>query len=394
MQDHGDLINLYDYEHAARAKLPREIYDYFAGGANDEITVKKNPRAYDKVDLQHRILRGVSQPELSIQLFGQTVSMPVLIAPTAFHRLAHPEGERATARAAAKHNTIMIVSMAATISLEEVAAAAKEVIRSDPQLWFQIYIQPDLDFTCNLIRRAEASGFGAIVLTVDSPVFGQRERDMRNHFHDLPEGLCLENFTPSVSITEPPPGLQFKSDLSWTDVEWLKSVTALPVLLKGVVHPDDAQLAVEHGADGIIVSNHGGRQLDSAPSTIEVLPEIVNRISGQIPVLVDGGISRGSDVIKALALGADAVAVGRSVLWGLAIDGEAGVAHVLDILRSELDNAMTLCGCATVTDIDHRLIWQGNAKSQQRRAFVRLVLVLAITRSGDAPGAFGKRRKV
>ncbi len=348
-----ELFNLDDYERAAQEMLPPEIYDYYAGGANDEITVQANGAAYGRIRLLYRVLRDVSQRSLATEILGQPLSLPILIAPTAFHRLAHPQGEIATARAAAAAGTIMIVSMVATTAIEEIAAANAASAKAPP-LWFQVYVLPDRDFTVTLVRRAEAAGCRALVLTVDSPIFGRRERDMRHHFHELPPGLSLANFTPSGTTT--PPKFDFKADLTWADVAWLRTLTDLPLLLKGIVHPDDVRLAWEHGANGLIVSNHGGRQLDTAVSTIEILPEIAAAANGRMPILVDGGIRRGTDVLKALALGADAVAIGRPVLWGLAVGGESGVYDVLDNLRRELDSALALCGCANLDEVGPELL--------------------------------------
>jgi 4-hydroxymandelate oxidase len=285
------------------------------------------------------------------------MSLPVIVAPTAFQRLAHADGERATARAAALAGTIMIVSMASTVAIEEVAAAARQASSgADPTLWFQLYLQPDLGFTEAIIRRAERAGCSALVLTVDSPAFGRRERDMRNAFHDLPAHLCCENLRESPGDGGRVRQIAFAHDLSWRHVDWVRSVTKLKLVLKGVVNSLDAHLALEHGVDALLVSNHGGRQLDTVPATIDLLPPIADRIGGRMPLLLDGGIRRGTDVVKALALGANAVAIGRPVLWGLACAGEEGVAQVLQMLRSELEVTLTLCGCSCLGEIDPNLI--------------------------------------
>jgi 4-hydroxymandelate oxidase len=285
--------------------------------------------------------------------------MPVLIAPTAFHRMAHPDGERATARAAGQAGTIMTLSTLSNTPLEEVAAVA-----TAPQ-WFQLYVYRDRAATEALVRRVEVAGFRALVLTVDAPLLGRRERDVRNRFR-LPPGLTIASLDFAGKEDLPHPtadsGLAayFASlldpSLTWRDVDWLRTITALPIVIKGIVHPNDARLAVEHGARGVIVSNHGGRQLDTAPATIEVLPEIADAVSGEIEVLLDGGVRRGIDVVKALALGARAVLIGRPILWGLAVDGEAGVARVLELLRDELDLAMALAGTPTVADVGRDLV--------------------------------------
>ncbi|WP_328613702.1 alpha-hydroxy-acid oxidizing protein [Amycolatopsis sp. NBC_00355] len=337
-----------EFEAVARQRLEPAHYDYYAGGAQDEITLAENETAFRKLKLLPRVLRGSDKRDLSIELLGSQASMPILIAPTAFHRLAHGDGELATARAAALAGTIMIVSMASTTAIEDVAAAAREVA-PDPALWFQLYLQPDLEFTEAIVRRAEAAGVKAFVVTVDSPVLGRRERDDRNDFHDLPPGLVVENLR---NIGENRSGgnashvreIVMSAGLNWEHIAWLRSKTKLPVLIKGVLHPEDARLAVHHGVAGIVVSNHGGRQLDTVPATIDVLPEIAAAVGGAMPVLLDGGIRRGTDVVKALALGADAVGVGRPVVWGLAAGGREGVSKVLELLREDFDQALAMCG--------------------------------------------------
>src|SRR5215471_440215 len=301
------MLSLRDFELEAQKRLDRAIYDYFAGGADDEVTLRANEAAFARIGLVPRVLRGSGEPELGLTLLGCRASMPIVIAPTAFHRLAHPEGERATARAAASAGTIMIVSMASTVPLEDVAVEAQATVGTDATLWIQLYLQPDLQFTESIVRRAEAAGYKALVVTVDSPVFGRRERDLRNGFVDLPPGLCCENLRGSGGVRE----IVFAPDFSWDHIHWLRELTSLRIVLKGILHPADAELAVTHGADAVIVSNHGGRQLDTAPATIDLLPAIAEAIDGRTPVLIDGGIRRGTDVVKALALGASAVAVGR-----------------------------------------------------------------------------------
>jgi 4-hydroxymandelate oxidase len=289
------------------------------------------------------VLRGGQAGEPEVSLLGRRTAQPVLIAPTAFHRLAHPDGELATARAAAKAGLIMVVSMASTVAVEELAETAAD-------LWFQLYIQPDLGFTEQLVRRAEAAGCAAVMVSVDSPVFGRRERDLRNGFLDLPEGMVCAHMDGRP--------IAFRADLSWDHIDWLRSVTALPIVLKGIVHPQDARSAVERGVDAVAVSNHGGRQLDTVPATIELLPPVADAVGGAVPLLLDGGVRRGTDVLKALALGADAVAIGRPVLWGLAVDGEDGVARVLELLGAEFDQALALCGCRWPGDVSPDLIWR------------------------------------
>lgn len=350
---------LRDFEVEARRRLDSAVFDYFAGGADDEVTVQENEAAFARLGLVPRVLRGGGQPNLETGLLGSLVSMPILIAPTAFHRLAHPEGERATARAAAAAGTILIASMASTVAIEDVAAAThREIADGGPDIWFQLNIQPDLGFTRALVRRAEDAGCKALVVTVDAPVFGNRERDLRNGFTDLPDGLCCENMRESRNGTEPSPvrAIVFSPELSWEQVDWLRNTTTLPIVLKGIAHPDDARIALEHGVSAIVVSNHGGRQLDTVPATIDLLPPIVAAVEGRVPIVLDGGVRRGTDVVKALALGAQAVAIGRPVLWGLAVAGADGVSRVLEILREELTRALVLCGCRSLQDVTCDLV--------------------------------------
>lgn len=354
------LINLFDYETEARRKLPQIAYDYYASGAGDEITLRENHIAYERIRLQPRVLKDISKTDLSTAVLGQSISMPVLVAPTAFHRMAHPEGEVATARAAGDSGIIMILSTLATCSIEAVMENA-----SGP-VWFQLYFYKDRDATLSLIQRAESSGCKAIVLTVDAQIWGRRERDVRNRFR-LPKGLSMENLAPvgksHFPKEEDDSGLssyvtwQFDPALSWKEVDWLCSQTKLPVLLKGILHSEDARIACDHGAAGVIVSNHGGRQLDTVPATIEALPHIVDAVNNQLPVIIDGGVRRGTDVIKALAAGASAVGIGRPIIWGLAVEGEKGVKDILKILRKEIEIGMRLCGCSSIVEIQNDLLF-------------------------------------
>jgi 4-hydroxymandelate oxidase len=352
------MLSPRELEAEAQRQLDRNVYDFVAGGAGDEVTLRANELAFARIGLLPRVLRGAGSPELTVNLLGCAASLPVLIAPTAFHRLAHPEGERATARAAAACDAIMIVSMASTVAIEDVAAAARDGEGRQPSLWFQLYIQPDLGFTRAIVERAEAAGCRALVVSVDSPVFGRRERDLRNGFTDLPADLCCEN------LREPEQGhtagrvrsIVFSPELTWRHVDWLRGATSLPIVLKGVVHPEDARLALEHGADALAVSNHGGRQLDTVPAAIDLLPAVVDAVAGRAPILLDGGVRRGTDIVKALAMGASAVAIGRPVLWALTVGGQHGVVQLLRQLRSELEQALTLTGCGNLRDLDRSLL--------------------------------------
>ena len=353
------LINLFDVERLAESRLEKLAFDYYAGGALDEVTLRENRAAYDRIALYFHTLVDVGTRSCETTVLGARVAMPVLVAPTAFQRMAHADGELATARAAGKAGTIMVVSTLSNTSVEDIAAAA------NGPLWFQLYIYKDRGATRDLVARVEASGCTAIVLTVDAPILGPRERDVRNRF-TLPEGLTVKNLLGAgqgtVGSEHAGSGLTtyvssfIDPAISWRDVEWLRGITRLPLLIKGIVRADDARHAVEVGAHAVVVSNHGGRQLDTSPATIDALPAVADAVAGRAEVYVDGGVRRGTDVIKALARGARAVFIGRPVLWGLAVDGERGVARVLEILHNEIDNALALCGCPTVADVTPDLL--------------------------------------
>jgi 4-hydroxymandelate oxidase len=339
-----ETLSLRDFERLARHRLDPAAYDFYAGGAGDEVTLRANETAFGRLTLLPQVLRGAAAPDLRTSVLGADLAMPVVVSPTAFHRLADPDGERATARAVAGAGTLMIVSMASTVAVEELTG---------PVRWFQLYLQPDLDFTLHVVRRAERSGCTALVVSVDSPVFGRRERDLRNGFTELPDGMCCENMRDASGRVR---RIEFVPSLGWEHLDWLREATTLPLVLKGVVHPDDARLAVEFGVDGLIVSNHGGRQLDGMTAAIDALPAVVEAVGGRVPVLVDGGVRRGTDVVKALALGATAVGLGRPVLWGLAAAGEEGVSQVLSMIRDELAAALTLCGVGRLDDLPRDLV--------------------------------------
>jgi 4-hydroxymandelate oxidase len=339
-------INLLDYEVLAQQRLQPAIWDYFQGGSEDEVTMQANRAAFARFYLRPRVLVDVNTIDMRTTVLGTPISMPVLVAPTASHKLAHPDGECATARGAGDAGTIMIVSTSATCSAAEVAEAATA------PLWFQLYSHHTLETTGLLVKRVEAAGYRAIVLTVDSPFLGRRERDLHNQFI-LGQHVSMANFSNKNASASP--GARHLVD-TWETVDWLRSVTTLPILLKGILTAEDARLATERGIDGIVVSNHGGRQLDGAIASLDALPEVVEAVAGRCEVYVDGGIRRGTDVLKALALGARAVLLGRSVLWGLAVNGQEGVRHVLELLRAELELAMALSGRPTLASIDRSLL--------------------------------------
>ncbi len=349
----AELAELHD---KARAVLDPVHYDYFAGGAGEEVVLAENEAAFRRVALLPRVLRGSEHRDLGVTVPGGRMSVPVFVAPTAFHRLAHPGGERATARAAAAAGTVLVSGVASTTSIDEVTTAAREV-DADAAVWFQLYPEPDEDVTACLVRRAEEAGCAALVVTVDSPVFGRHRRDLAHGFHDLPPGLAAENMR---DLPGGPPGgtrdIAMSPVISWDHLARLRESTALPLWVKGVLHPADAVRAVGLGVDGLVVSNHGGRQSDLAPAALEALPAVCDAVAGRVPVLFDGGVRGGGDVAVALALGAAAVGVGRPVLWGLAADGEAGVRRVLDVLRDEFDHVLALCGGRGVADLTTDLV--------------------------------------
>ncbi|MFC3713004.1 alpha-hydroxy acid oxidase [Sphingoaurantiacus capsulatus] len=340
-----------DYEGLARERLDAGSWAYLTAGAGDESTVAENRSGFARWQLRTRVLRNLSGGSTAIDLFGTRLAAPILLAPVAFQKLAHPDGELAAAVAASALQAGMVVSTQASVAIEDIAAAA-----STP-LWFQLYIQHDRDFTRALVARAEAAGYAAIVVTVDAPTSGRRDAEQRAGFA-FPPGIEAVN----LRGLAPPPRAAADALLlgtplldaapRWEDLAWLRTLTRLPILVKGIMDGDDARRAVAAGIDGIIVSNHGGRTLDSQPATIAALPEIVAAVGGQVPVLVDGGIRSGTDIFKTLALGARAVLVGRPFVYGLAAAGAVGVAHVLRILRAELEVAMALTGCPTLAAID------------------------------------------
>jgi 4-hydroxymandelate oxidase len=331
-------FNVGDYQHEAERLLDPGAFGYFAGGAGDEHTLRDNVDAFSRWQLRPRVLIDVSEVSTAATVLGTEVSMPLLVAPTAFQRLAHPDGELATARAAASAGTVMCQSTLSSVTPEELAAAAPGA-----RLWFQLYWSSDRGFTSELLARVMEAGFEAVVFTVDFPAAGRRERDLRVAF-TLPDDLVTPNIPESLQRQDfhAALGQIVDTSLTWRDLEWL---------LKGILSAEDALLAAEHGADGVIVSNHGGRQLDGVAASLDALPEVVEAVGERVEVLVDGGVRRGTDVLKALALGARAVLVGRAAVWGLAVGGEQGVREVLELLRAEIALGLTHLGCRLPADV-------------------------------------------
>ena len=353
------LASLSDFEKAAHARMTPMTWEYVSGAAGDERSLAWNLSAWNDIKLRSRILVDVSRLDTTVQLFGREYAHPILLAPTSYQKLSHPEGELATARGAGTARAGMILSSFSNVTLEDVAKAATST------LWFQLYVQPDRGFTRALVQRAEAAGYQALCVTVDTPVLGARNRETRVAFR-LPAGVSRANLEGlsndlATSAHRPPEGAIYSAvlepKLTWKDIEWLRGFAKVPVLLKGVMDADDAKVAVDAGVSGLIVSNHGARNLDTVPATVTALPRVTEAVAGRIPVLVDGGIRRGTDVLKALALGASAVAIGRPYVYGLAVDGAAGVARVVQILRTELEMAMALTGRTSIKAIDRSVLW-------------------------------------
>jgi 4-hydroxymandelate oxidase len=350
------ISTLADHERHARGMMDAPTWAYLCGAAADELTFARNMEAWRTLELLPRVLKPLAGGHTRVDLLGRTLAHPILVAPMAYQRLAHPHGEHATALAAAALGAGMVFSTQASAPMDEIATTFLPEPGRGP-LWFQLYLQPDRGFTRELVGRAEAAGFEALVLTVDAPVQGSRDAERRANFR-LPADVSAVN----LAGMRPPPARALGAGQSalfddllthapgWDDVAWLRSITRLPVLLKGVLHPEDARQAVACGAAGLIVSNHGGRTLDTAITTASALLPIADAVKGEVPLLVDGGIRRGTDVLKAMGLGASAVLVGRPVLHGLANAGATGVAHVLRLLRDELEIAMALTGCRTLAE--------------------------------------------
>jgi 4-hydroxymandelate oxidase len=339
-------INVSELEPLARARMEPAAWDYYAGGAGDELTIADNRDAWNRLRLRPHVLVDVSKVDLATSAFGATLDHPVIVAPMAAHDLAHPDGEVATARGAAAAGALMTLSTISSRPMEEVAAAA-----AGSQRWFQLYDPTDREAARALVQRAADAGYSALVLTVDLPMPGNRERDRRNEF-----ALELGVHLPPDQPVDPKTGIVVLPTMDWDELAWLRSVCPIPLIAKGILRADDAARAVEAGCDGIWVSNHGGRQLDTSIASADALPEVVGAVGGRALVVVDGGVRRGIDVLKGLALGADLVAVGRPVLWGLAVDSAAGVQRVLEMLRDELSLAMALSGCRTLDEISRDLV--------------------------------------
>jgi len=351
------LLTIDDFEESARHILPRATYNYIRAGSDDERALRANREAFSRYEVWYRVLVDVAEPRMATTVLGQEVSLPVLISPTGYQRLAHADGELAMARGAARAGTIMTVSTVSTVSLEEVA------VGSEGPLWFQLYVYKDRELTKWLVQRAEQAGYRALMLTVDLPIVGRRLADEREGFC-LPPGMTIANLEGRAAMPENYDGSLLSAyfsahldpSVTWRDLTWLRSLTKLPVILKGIVRPDDATRAVEEGVGAIVVSNHGGRQMDAAPASIDALAAVAEAVDGRCEVLMDGGIRGGNDILTALALGARAVMVGRPVLWGLAVGGEDGVVQVLDLLRDELRRTMVLAGCPDITAAGHDLV--------------------------------------
>ncbi|MSV27553.1 MAG: alpha-hydroxy-acid oxidizing protein [Bryobacterales bacterium] len=348
-----DLVNVFEFEPILKSKVPKNNYDFIAGGVDAEWTMRRNRESFDRITFRPRFMRDVSKMDLSTELFGQKISMPILVAPTAGHQLAHEQGELATARGAGQMKTIMAVSTNSSYPIDKIGAAA-----TGP-LWFQLYVGPDWDGTRDRVERAVGAGCKAVCVTLDSAYGSHRERLLRNRTSAGPVAVPSPGGRRGAAPREPLPyklQSQFTAHLTWSFLDEINKYAKVPVLLKGILTAEDAKLAVERGAAGIIVSNHGGRYLEYAPSTIEVLPEIVEAVGGRIPVLIDSGFRRGTDILKALAIGAKAVLIGRPPLWGLGAYGQAGVAKVLELLQHELALSMGLAGATNLAAIDRKLV--------------------------------------
>ena len=349
-----EIFSLSELEGLAEGHMPAMARAYVCGGAADELTLRANCEDWQRIRLKPKALVDVSRIEVRTEVLQHQLNLPILLAPTAFHRLCHPEAELATVEGANRAGVAMVLSSYSTEAVEDVARVAQNPV------WFQLYFQTDRGLTQQMVERAAAAGCKAICVTVDTPVLGARHRESRSHFA-LPAHFKLPNLNLGPVSHRPMRGAIYSellnAALNWKDIEWLRSISKIPVLLKGVLNPDDAAQAVESGVAGVIVSNHGARNLDTVPSTAAALPRIVEKVQGRLPLLVDGGIRRGTDVLKALALGAQAVLVGRPYLYGLSVAGAEGIARVIEILRTEFMMAMALTGRTTIAQIDRSVLW-------------------------------------
>ncbi|XP_038074166.1 hydroxyacid oxidase 1-like [Patiria miniata] len=361
------MITVEDFERYATDHLPRSVYNHVSAGSNDQQTLNDNRSAFKRYRIRPRVLRDVSRRDLSATILGHEFPLPIGIAPTGLQRLAYSDGDLAMARAASSHGVIMILSSYATSSIEDVASAASPA----GHLWFQLYIFSDRRHTEQLVRRAERAGYNAIVVTVDTPYAGKKYNDERCGFNPKVRLPNVEGGYFNSSVSSGTPDKYDSSEISpsvtWADIQWLRSLTELPVIVKGIISGENALEAVANNVDGIIVSNHGGRQLDGVPAPIDVLPEVLAATKGtKVEVYMDGGIRQGTDVMKALALGARAVFIGRPAWWGLTYKGEEGVQQVLQILRDELDLALALSGCASVRDLNPSMVVLGPDVAEAR----------------------------
>lgn len=352
------ILDIKGFEEYAHKQFPKNLTAFFSRGAGDEITLRENASAFDRIKLLPRVLKNVEERSLSTVILSQAIDFPLIIAPMAFQKLVHSDGEIATAKAAQKHNVIMAVSTCSTCSFEEIKS------HTNVSPWFQLYIYKDREITQNLIRLAEISGYAGIVLTVDAPLYGKRTKEIR-HPIILSSDFEIKNLQNAglnlkdIAANELTGYLSSLLDptINWNDIAWLRSITSLPIILKGIMNPKDIQIAIEYNIDVVVISNHGGRQLDTTLSSVDALKLIRDTVNGNMDIILDGGVRKGVDILKALALGAKAVMVGRPILWGLVADGEEGVKRVLNILKSELDLSMALCGYTSINQINEEVLF-------------------------------------
>jgi 4-hydroxymandelate oxidase len=345
----ASFLTLSDFEEAARECMPHPVYEFVAAGAGDEVTLLDNQAAFDRIKLRQRVLRDVFAIDTQVELFGSNCPHPILLAPTSLQRLSHPDGEVAAARGAGEAGAIFTLSTSGTATIEECVAA------SACPVWFLLYWQSDREFNRDLVARIEARGAKALMITVDTPTFGDRVRRERAGFA-LPDDLVTPYYYDRNAGLRKR-GSRLMGRLTWREIEWIRSLTGLPLILKGILDPADAEEAVRIGANGVVVSNHGARNLDTLPATIDALPAVVDQVSGRAGIILDGGIRRGTDVLKSLALGATAVMIGRPYVFALAAAGAAGVARCVTLLKDELETAMALVGRRTIKELDRSAIW-------------------------------------